>query len=218
MSRPHVLDIAPSPDVVPDGAPPQDVYFLESIEQVKVLGDPIRYRMALLLARPMTCAGLARALGMTRPKAHYHLKQLEAVGVVRRHSEALSNGIMEKFYVTVGRMLHFGKLLPRSAALPDNVSPETVGAISGFLAAMLQVSGERTRSVANAGTLEAGYYFDFEARLTRSQFDDVRQKLVTLSEQIIEMTKAEGTTPAEDSIPFHLTNYLIRLPDEPVET
>lgn len=218
MSQPRLFDPDQRQDLVPDGEPPQDVYFLESIEQVKVLGDPLRYRMALLLARPMTCAGLARALGLTRPKAHYHLKQLESVGVVRRHSEALSNGIMEKFYVAAGRMLHFGKLLPRNAELPENVSPETVGAITGFLAAMLQVSGDRARSVANAGTLDDGYYFDFEARLTRSQFDTVREKLVTLSEQIIAMTKAGAADPAEECVPFHLTNYLTRLPDEPTET
>ncbi len=124
-----------------EGEPVPDIYFLETVEQVKVLGDPLRYRMALLLAQPMTCAGLARALKLTRPKAHYHLKQLESVGVVRPHSQALSNGIVEKFYVTAGRMLHFGKLMPRDGKLPENVSPETVGAISAFLAAMLQVSG-----------------------------------------------------------------------------
>jgi len=194
LHQPH--DGAPDAEAVPD------VYFLESIEQVKVLGDPLRYGMALLLARPMTCAGLARALGLTRPKAHYYLKQLESLGVVRRHSKALSNGIMEKFYVTVGRMLHFGKLLPRDGQLPANVSPETVGAISGFLAAMLQVSGDRTRSVADAGGREDSHYFDFEARLTRSQSDEVREKLASLSEQVIAMTEAPAilTTTACRSI------------------
>ncbi|WP_157937613.1 ArsR/SmtB family transcription factor [Oceaniglobus roseus] len=200
----------------PEGEPVPDVYFLEDIEQVKVLGDPLRYRMALLLARPMTCAGLARALDLTRPKAHYHLKQLEAVGVVKPHSQALSNGILEKFYVTAGRMLHFGKLMPRGGALPGNVSPETVGAISAFLAAMLQVSGDRTRAVADAEGLEDGYYFDFEARLTRDQFEDVRDRLVALSEDIIAMTK--GQDGGADTVPFHLTNYLTRLTDPPGET
>ena len=45
--------------------------------------------MARHIAFDPGAAGLARALGLSRPKAHYHLKQLEAVGIARLHSEAL---------------------------------------------------------------------------------------------------------------------------------
>lgn len=207
-----------SPASAADTALIPDVYFLETVEQVQALADPLRYRMALLLIRPMTCAGLARALGLTRPKAHYHLKQLESVGLARRHSDALSNGIVEKYYITAGRMLHFGRLMPQGGQQPANVSPETVSAISAFLAAMLQVSGDRTRAVAGAGALEAGYYFDFEARLTPEQFEDVRSRLETLSTDIIAMTRAAEAEPAERTLPFHLTTYLTRLSDEPDPT
>ena len=202
--------LAPSARTSPPEVP--DVYYLETLDQLRVLSDPLRYRMALLLETPATCAGLARALGLSRAKAHYHLKLLDAHGLVQPHSEALNNGIVEKYYVVRGRMLDFSRLMPLSEAeIPANVAPETVGAIGGFLAAMLQVSGEQTRGVASPGALSRGHYFDFEATVDAETFEAIRSDLRALRQRVLAAGRTEADGSGTKAVRFHITNYLTPL-------
>lgn len=189
---------------------PPDVYYLKSLKQLQMLGEPVRYRMITLLRRPMTSAGLARELGIARAKAHYHLKQLEAVGLVRFHGEGMSHGIIEKYYVVVGRMLDFTRLMPvKDGLIPSNVTLATYGAIAAFLAAMLDVSREQTLRSPDALSRGGGVYFDFESVLTAEQLDGVKDKLRRLRAEILEMSSdAEADGDREDLVPFHLTTYL----------
>lgn len=188
-----------------------DVYFLESTDQLKVLSDPLRYRMTLLLNTPQTGAGLARALGLSRAKAHYHLKLLQSAGLVDLHSEAIKDGIVEKYYTVRGRMLDFRRLLPSNRAdyLPENVEPETVSAVSGFLSAMLQVSGEKTAKVRGAEALKDAHHFDFESTLSRPQYEELKAKLERIRSEVIALSKDEPDSA--DMVRFHLTNYLVPL-------
>ena len=186
-----------------------EVYYLETLDQLKVLAEPIRYRMTILLETPTTAASLARKLGLTRPKAHYHLKQLEAVGLVRPHSEGLNNGIVEKFYIVSGRILDFSNLMPsKGDMIPENVSPETVGAITSFLSAMLQVSGEKTRDAVDAGSLGRNHYFDFESEVTPEQYAILRARLGQLREDSLAMARETRAAGAPETLRFHMTNYL----------
>jgi DNA-binding transcriptional ArsR family regulator len=189
----------------------EPVYYLETLEQLKVLSDPLRYRMTLLMERPATCAGLARALGLSRAKAHYHLKLLESHGLVRPHAEAIKDGIVEKYFVVRGRMLDFSRLMPQDEdAIPGNVAPETVGAIGGFLAAMLQVSGDETRRLESSHALKNSHYFDFEATVSRAEFDRLRAELAELRARVIDRSAASPLDP-KDTVRFHITNYLTPL-------
>ena len=61
---------------------------LKTIEQLQAVAEPIRYRMVLLLReQPMTGAQLARALGLSRARAHYYLKSLVDSGLVAFRGE-----------------------------------------------------------------------------------------------------------------------------------
>ncbi len=191
-----------------------NVYFLESLSQLKALAEPLRYRMCLLLNKPMTSAGLARELGIARAKAHYHLKQLEAAGLARFHSEGLSHGIVEKFYVIVGRMLDFSHLMPKSDKLiSSNVTPETVGAVSDFLSVMLEVSRDEALKEQDGAQLDKGHYFDFDSLLTLEQFAKIKGRLKALRSDILDMTRENETQRSfrNDLVRFHLTNYLTLL-------
>lgn len=195
-----------------------DIYYLESTEQLKVLSEPLRYQMTLLLDEPQTCAGLARALGLSRAKAHYHLKLLQSVGLIRPHSEAIKDGIVEKYYIVRGRMLNFRRLLPDTENdLPDNVNAETVSAVSGFLSTMLQVSGQKTANVLESADISKGHYFDFETTLTRAQFDDLKQEFEAIRDRVIAQSKTNQFAEDDAPIRFHLTNYLVPVSDEDVQ-
>lgn len=188
-----------------------DVYHLESLKQLKALAEPLRYRMIILLKKPLTCARLARELGISRAKAHYHLKQLESAGLVRFHSEGMSHGITEKFYVVVGRMFDFTRLMPtKDDLVPNNVTLASYGAIAAFLATMLEVSREHTLQSPNALRRGEGLYFDFESVLTVEQLDRVKERLQSLREEILEMSSEAEEAAANSAglVPFHLTTSL----------
>jgi DNA-binding transcriptional ArsR family regulator len=81
----------------------QPVHVVEDVEALQVLGHPLRIRILELLREPGSAATVARAVGETRQKVNYHLKELERVGLVEAVGERRSGNFMETLYESVGR-------------------------------------------------------------------------------------------------------------------
>lgn len=64
------------------GGDVQDVEVIESAEAAAAALDPVRARLLGELAVPASAAGLAARVGIARQKVNYHLKALEAHGLV----------------------------------------------------------------------------------------------------------------------------------------
>src|SRR5262245_66620139 len=58
--------------------------------------DPIRARLLAALAQPGSAASLAGRVGLTRQKVNYHLRALEAHGLVRPVEERRWGGLVER--------------------------------------------------------------------------------------------------------------------------
>ena len=58
--------------------------------------DPIRARLLAELAQPGSAASLATRVGLTRQKVNYHLRTLEAHGLVRAVEERRWGGLVER--------------------------------------------------------------------------------------------------------------------------
>lgn len=72
---------------------------IQSLEVIKVLGDPRRVAiLRLLMAEPATLSQLGRQLDMHPAKVRHHLKQLEDVGLVSFVSSREVRGFVEKYY------------------------------------------------------------------------------------------------------------------------
>ncbi|MBG6225396.1 DNA-binding transcriptional ArsR family regulator [Arthrobacter sp. CAN_A2] len=74
----------------------QDVEVIENAEAAAAVLDPIRARLLGELAEPASAAGLAARVGLGRQKINYHLKALEAYGLVELFEERLHGGITER--------------------------------------------------------------------------------------------------------------------------
>jgi DNA-binding transcriptional ArsR family regulator len=61
--------------------------------------DPIRARILALLAEPGSATSVAKALGTTRQKVNYHLRALEAHGLVREVEQRPRRGLTERIVV-----------------------------------------------------------------------------------------------------------------------
>ncbi len=91
-------------DNTPDDLAP--FYDLESLEQLRAIADELRLRILdHLTHQPLTVTQLGERLGIAPAKAHYHVRELERVGLVRLVATRENRGILEKYYRVVARDL-----------------------------------------------------------------------------------------------------------------
>lgn len=102
--------------------------------------DPIRARLLAELARPASAAALAARLGLARQKVNYHLRILEAHGLVEVAEERQWGGLIERLLV--------------ASAASYVLSPAVMG----------RVGADPARS---ADRLSASYMIALGARLVR---------------------------------------------------
>jgi DNA-binding transcriptional ArsR family regulator len=79
------------------------VSVVEDPEQVAVLAHPIRVAILNALREPNSASGVARAIGESRQKTHYHVKALLDAGLIRPTQELRSGGFVEQLYESVAR-------------------------------------------------------------------------------------------------------------------
>ena len=90
----------------------ENIYYIENLEQLKAVSDPIRWRMlSMLTTKPMTGAQLARVLDIPRARAHYHLKILKNAGLLVFEKEQYNRGMIEKYYRAIAKRIFTSKMV-----------------------------------------------------------------------------------------------------------
>jgi DNA-binding transcriptional ArsR family regulator len=98
----------------------QDVFYVTTIEQARIIADPLRLRlMEYLIREPLTVTQLGERVGESPAKVHYHVRELERAGVVRLVETREKGGILEKYYRTVARNIQMARDLLRTAPASD---------------------------------------------------------------------------------------------------
>lgn len=95
----------------------KDVLYLERLEQAETLLKPKRVELLRHLAEPRSCTELGNEMGQPPQKVYYHVKKLEAAGLVDRVGERRVRALAEGLY--------------RARARSYWLSPELVGRIGG---------------------------------------------------------------------------------------
>ncbi|MDQ8758255.1 helix-turn-helix domain-containing protein [Sphingosinicella sp. LHD-64] len=97
-----------------------NVQVIEKPEAGAVALEPVRSRLLAELAEPASAAALAGRLGLPRQKANYHLRMLEAHGLVRAVDERRWGGLTEVlFAASTGGYLISPLALGPAAADPE---------------------------------------------------------------------------------------------------
>jgi DNA-binding transcriptional ArsR family regulator len=73
-----------------------DVEVIEEPAAAVAALDPIRARLLAELAEPASAAALAQRVGLPRQKVNYHLRRLEAHGLVRETGQRRHGGLTER--------------------------------------------------------------------------------------------------------------------------
>ena len=100
-----------------------DFRVLDDAGAVEVALDPIRASILDALAEPGSAASVATAVGLTRQKVNYHLKALEAHGLVEPAGERVWGGITERYVQRAARHLVVAPdVLEGKAPDPDDIA------------------------------------------------------------------------------------------------
>src|SRR5713101_1619989 len=103
-------------------------YDIENIEQLRAVADLLRLRIIdTLVKQPMTVTQLGEMLGEAPAKIHYHVRELEKVGLLKLVETREKGGILEKYYQPIAREISVKKQL--FAGPPD----EAMAAIGTLL-------------------------------------------------------------------------------------
>jgi DNA-binding transcriptional ArsR family regulator len=119
-----------------------DTLYIEDVSQADALLKPKRVEVLRHLAEPSTCTVIGESMGETPQAIYYHVKRLQAAGLVTLVEERRVRGIAEGIY--------------QAAARSYWVSPECVGRLGARreradllgLGYLLELSEEVSRDVA----------------------------------------------------------------------
>ena len=117
---------------------------------VGVALDPVRSSMLAALVAPSSAASLAARVGLSRQKVNYHLKALEAHGLVELAEERAWGGITERLMRrTARRFVVSPDVLQGDAAKPDLVADRlSAGYLVALAARAVREVGALARHVA----------------------------------------------------------------------
>src|SRR6516164_1282776 len=100
-----------------------DVEVINDPNAAAVALEPVRSRLLSELAEPRSAATLAARVGLARQKINYHLRALEAHGLVRLAEERKWGGLTERLLVaTASSYVVSTEALGPVAADPDRTT------------------------------------------------------------------------------------------------
>jgi DNA-binding transcriptional ArsR family regulator len=122
-----------------------DVRVLADAAAVEMALDPVRASILDALAEPGSAATIATAVGSTRQKVNYHLKALEAHGLVELAGERAWGGITERLVRRTARHFVVAPDVVKGAAIDPNEVADRLSA--AYLIAV------NARAVSEVGTI-----------------------------------------------------------------
>ncbi|MCW5775574.1 MAG: helix-turn-helix transcriptional regulator [Phycisphaeraceae bacterium] len=143
-----------------------DVCVIDEPQAAAAALDPVRCRLLAELREPASAAGLAERVGLTRQQANYHLRTLEAHGLVRLAGEKRWGGLTERRLVATAS----GYVVSPSALGPVAADPErstdrlAAGYLIALAARVVREVGDLVRRANEAGKRLATLAVDTEVR------------------------------------------------------
>jgi len=143
-----------------------DVEVIEDAGAAVVALDPIRARLLAELAEPASAATLAQRVGLSRQKVNYHLRALEAHGLVAVAEERRWGGLTERLLVaTAASYVVSPAALGEAASDPGRTADRlSAGYLVALAARAVREVGELVRRAQRGGRRVATLSIDTEIR------------------------------------------------------
>ncbi|RHA44465.1 ArsR/SmtB family transcription factor [Cellulomonas rhizosphaerae] len=191
----------------------QDIEVIESADAAAVALDPVRARLLGELAVPASAAGLAARVGIARQKVNYHLRTLEAHGLVELAEERRHGGITERvLQASAASYVVSPAAVSRTAADPDaradHLSAGYLVALAGRIVREVGVLARRAGSTGTSlPTMTIDTQIGFRSAADRAAFaEDLTAAVIDLAARyhhddghLHRLVVAAHPVPEEDS-------------------
>jgi len=166
----------------------QDVEVIEDAEAAAAALDPVRARLLGELAVPASAAGLAARVGIARQKVNYHLKALEAHGLVGLTEERRHGGLTERVLQASAASYVVSPAAVTASAADPSASPDhqSAGYLVALAARVVREVGALARRAGVSGrrlpTLTVDTQIGFRSAADRAAFaDDLTAAVLALA-------------------------------------
>lgn len=143
-----------------------DIHVIEDPAAAAVALEPMRSRLLAELAAPASAATLATRVGAARQKVNYHLRALEAHGLVRLAQERQWGGLTERLLVATAAAYVVSPSALGPAAVDPNRDVDRLSAsyLIALGARLVREVGHLVRRASTAGKRLATLAVDTEVR------------------------------------------------------
>ena len=165
-----------------------DVEVIESPEAAATALDPVRARLLDELAVPASASGLSARIGIARQRVNYHLKALEAHGLVGLSEERQHGGITERVLQASAASYVVSPAAVSATAADPDANPDHLSA--GYLVALAgrlvrevgTLAGRASTSGTRLPTMTIDTTIGFRSAADRAAFaDDLTQAVLDLT-------------------------------------
>ncbi|HEY0501247.1 MAG TPA: helix-turn-helix domain-containing protein [Kutzneria sp.] len=139
----------------------RDVEVIAEPTAAMVALDPMRARLLTELREPASAATLAAKVGLTRQKVNYHLRQLEAHGLVEVAETRTWGGLTERLLVASAAGF---VIAPAPLGAPTPANPLSAAYLIALAARMVREVGRLAHRAGTAGKAVPVFALDTEIR------------------------------------------------------
>ncbi len=168
-------------------AEPADVHILTTLEQIKVVADPLRLRLLeAFCAEARTTKQVADLLDEKPTRLYHHVEALAKVGLIRLCDTRPVRGTVEKYYRAVARTFRADpKIFQRADAAGERE------ALADVTTTMLETMASGVRDVIRSGkhdlaSGEDGVLSHVEVRASEADVQEFQGKLMALLKDLPE--------------------------------
>lgn len=191
---------------MPKKGPPKDELVIEDPKVLKLVLDPVRYRMFRSLSTPKSATELAGLVGVPANRLYYHLRLLDRAGLIKQVDVRVSGNHAERMWGLAARRI----TADRDIARLDDIRAEEAIAVLGSLFHEL---------AASARAQEAGEFgadgVDFESslrwsitKLSVEQAREVDRRTETIIEEVASLDFQPGEGARTYGLLFAMTPLL----------
>ncbi len=204
---PNTTPYEPESDAEANDLP--ETYELETLEQLRAIADELRSRIAEALShRPMTVTQVGEMLGQAPAKIHYHVRELERVGLVRLVATREKSGILEKYYRAVAKGFSASKTLLRTVP-----SDEALAAMRAYLDNAVQGFLRATEYTVRNQLWENPKVWGFNATQVWVTTDEMKELAKRVQAELDRYSAPRGVEGEEERT-FVMMGYDPRIADE----
>jgi DNA-binding transcriptional ArsR family regulator len=182
--------------------PQEAIYTLTTLDQVKVLADPLRIRILEAFGEERTTKQVAELLGEKPTKLYHHVDALEKVGLIKLSRTRPNRGTLEKYYLAVARSFRADSRIFQTPE--DEVGDEQTAALRQMMSTIFDTTAaELARLIAEGdatrGLEEEGIVSFLDIRGSKGELDEIRDKLQSLIKSITALGEGDGESEAADA-------------------